>query len=359
MGMYKLFKNKDINPNESISGKQLSEIINIINSYLIRRAISGLDTSDITRIFPSLLRNVLDDCNGDYTKIVDYTKKNLINKNRGKSSNMPDDMQLKNAVRFSNVYNLRLPLKIIFKKLENKNNPAPVNFKDLSIEHLMPQSPTKEWLDALGVNEIEYENNLHRLGNLTLAAKIDNSKMKNNPWDYKKAVLTSTSHLKMNEEILKIEKWDINAINERTEKLMDKIIELYPYYSASDDVIVKYNISMDSIGIHAEGILYEEDGSVEIISGSEMVNYDRIATAETWAIYYFNDLIEEQIIKEKNDKMIFVKNYIFTVKRKTALSLTASLLTGTSKNGWRNWVDVDGNILDESKYIQKDMFQSE
>lgn len=57
--------------------------------------------------------------------------------------------------------------------------------------------------------------------------------------------------------------------------------------------------------------------------------------------------------------MVFIKNYVFTVKRKTALSLTASLLTGGSKSGWESWKDVDGNVLNESKYIQKNKFQSE
>lgn len=359
MGMYKLYKNKESDSVVSISGEQFASIVSVINSYLIRRAISGLDTSDITRLFPTLLKNVLDDCNEDYSKIVEYTKKNLINKNRGKSAYMPDDTQLKNAVRYANVYNLRLPLKVILKKLENQNNSAPVNSKNLSIEHLMPQTPTKEWLEALGVNEIEYENNVHRLGNLTLAAKIDNSKMKNNPWDYKKAVLASTSHLKINEEILQTKEWNLNAINDRTEKLLDKINELYPYCSASDDVIIKYNLSLDSSGIHAEGILYEEDGSVEILAGSEMVDYRSIMTGEAWEIEYYEDLLEEQIIKENENKMVFIKNYVFTVKRKTALSLTASLLTGGSKSGWESWKDVDGNVLNESKYIQKNKFQSE
>lgn len=359
MGMYKLYKNKESDSVVSISGEQFASIVSVINSYLIRRAISGLDTSDITRLFPTLLKNVLDDCNEDYSKIVEYTKKNLINKNRGKSAYMPDDTQLKNAVRYANVYNLRLPLKVILKKLENQNNSAPVNFKNLSIEHLMPQTPTKEWLEALGVNEIEYENNVHRLGNLTLAAKIDNSKMKNNPWDYKKAVLASTSHLKINEEILQTKEWNLKAINDRTEKLLDKINELYPYCSASDDVIIKYNLSLDSSGIHAEGILYEEDGSVEILAGSEMVDYRSIMTGEAWEIEYYEDLLEDQIIKENENKMVFIKNYVFTVKRKTALSLTASLLTGGSKSGWESWKDVDGNVLNESKYIQKNKFQSE
>lgn len=50
------------------------------------------------------------------------------------------------------------------------------------------------------VTEEEYQRNLNRLGNLTLAAKSDNSRMKNNPWEYKNDVLKTTSHLMINKK---------------------------------------------------------------------------------------------------------------------------------------------------------------
>lgn len=42
----------------------------------------------------------------------------------------------------------------------------------------MPQTPTREWIEKLRTTEDGYQRNLNRLGNLTLAAKSDNSKMK-------------------------------------------------------------------------------------------------------------------------------------------------------------------------------------
>jgi len=66
----------------------------------------------------------------------------------------------------------------------------------------MPQTPTREWIEKLRTTEDGYQRNLNRLGNLTLAAKSDNSKMKNNPWEYKNEILKSTSHLTINQKIL-------------------------------------------------------------------------------------------------------------------------------------------------------------
>lgn len=41
------------------------------------------------------------------------------------------------------------------------------------------------------------------------------------------------------------DKWTLEEINERTQKLINQIIELYPYSSASDDVIEKHEILLD------------------------------------------------------------------------------------------------------------------
>ena len=78
---------------------------------------------------------------------------------------------------------------IILERLELYDNPAPVDLSKLSIEHLMPQTPTDEWLAELDVDEETYFSNLHRIGNLTLAAKPDNSKMSNLNWEYKNEIL--------------------------------------------------------------------------------------------------------------------------------------------------------------------------
>ena len=74
----------------------------------------------------------------------------------------------------------------------------------------------------MGIDEETYQRNVHRLGNLTLATKVDNSIMKNNVWSYKNKILASTSHLKLNEELINVEKWTIDCIDERTNNLIEK-----------------------------------------------------------------------------------------------------------------------------------------
>lgn len=213
----------------SIRADVLGQLIQAVNAYLIRRNICDMDSQNISKLFPSILRHIIEKCDGNYTDIVAIFNQEMVGNSAGTSgSYMPTDAQLHDVLLNANVYG-RPALRIILDRLELNDNPAPVDLSALSIEHLMPQTPTEEWLEELDVDEETYMANLHRLGNLTLAAKPDNSKMSNQLWDYKNEVLKSTAHLKMNVELLSIPKWTIKCIDDRTRKLINRICELFPY----------------------------------------------------------------------------------------------------------------------------------
>lgn len=213
----------------SIKADVLGQLIQAINAYLIRRNICDMDSQNISKLFPTILRRVMEKCDGDYSDIVAVLNQEMVGNNAGTSgSYMPTDTQMHDALFNANVYG-RPTLRIVLDRLELSDNPAPVDLTTLSIEHLMPQTPTEEWLEELGVDEESYMANLHRLGNLTLAAKPDNSKMSNRLWDYKNEVLKSTAHLKMNVELLQIPKWTIKCIDDRTAAFIKRICEIFPY----------------------------------------------------------------------------------------------------------------------------------
>ena len=353
MELYNLYSTPDDLGDTLISVTQFTEIINILNTYLIRRAICDQDTSAITKIFPYILKDVMTECNGDFTNIVEILKKQLINKQRGKAAAMPTDEEMRNYLSTANVYNNKVTLRVIFNKLETLNNPAPVDLSKLSVEHLMPQTPTKEWLDILNIDSDTYEANLHRLGNLTLAEKSDNSSMKNKPFEYKKEILKSTSHLKMNIEILEKSKWTLEEIEERNKKLIEDIITIYPYTQAKGNIIKKHDIILKADGITAMGTFYEEDGSVEVEVGSEIKPIDEYTPS--WCIDIINSLLEDEIIKENENGYIFVKPYVFVTKTKngTSLSASAGVMLGGNRNGWDYWLDDLGQPLNKNKALVK------
>ena len=338
-----------------VSMEQFDAIMSMTNTYLIRRALCGLDTSDITRLFPSLLNDIFNECNKDYSKLIESFKRNLVNKNKGNSMEMPDDVKLYNSIMNANMYNLRITVRMFFDKLELSNNPAPVDLSVLSIEHLMPQTPTSEWYFELGVDEDTYQRNLHRLGNLTLATKPDNSKMKNKVWQYKNDILASTSHLKINEPLLKKDKWTIEDIDTRTKELINKIYELYPYFEVTGDAVIKYPIYLEASDIFATGKFYEDDGSVEIDEGSLLNTKFDNAAAYPEIEDMRQELIADGIIGETESGLCFLKNYVFYphFANSTALSSTASLLLHGSRNGWEYWLLESGKSIKSNKTLKK------
>ena len=226
-----------------ISTDVFVSLICAINTYMIRRSLCDMNSQNISKLFPTVLKKVLEKCNGDYTDVLKYLNQEMVGNMASTSKQMME--LLLNA----NVYK-RPALRIVLDRLELYNNPAPVNLNNLSIEHLMPQTPTEEWLEELDTDMETYLENLHRLGNLTLAAKKDNSKMSNLMWGYKNEVLKETAHLKLNLELMKIDKWDMAKIDIRTKELIEKICTIYPYPDVSvtqriDDSIVDEMTALD------------------------------------------------------------------------------------------------------------------
>ena len=207
----------------------LASLIYAINTYMIRRSLCDMNSQNISKLFPTVLKKVLEKCNEEYVDILKYLNQEMVGNTATTSgSYMPTDKQMMESLLNANVYK-RPSLRIVLDRLELFNNPAPVDLSQLSIEHLMPQTPTEEWLEELDTDMETYVENLHRLGNLTLAAKKDNSKMGNLMWDYKNEVLKETAHLKLNLELMQIDKWDMARIESRTKELVEKICVIYPY----------------------------------------------------------------------------------------------------------------------------------
>lgn len=233
-----------------ISTDVFVSLICAINTYMIRRSLCDMNSQNISKLFPTVLKKVLEKCNGDYTDVLKNLNQEMVGNMASTSgSYMPTDKQMMELLLNANVYK-RPALRIVLDRLELYNNPAPVNLSNLSIEHLMPQTPTEEWLEELDTDMETYLENLHRLGNLTLAAKKDNSKMSNLMWGYKNEVLKETAHLKLNLELMKIDKWDMAKIDIRTKELIEKICTIYPYPDVSvtqriDDSIVDEMTALD------------------------------------------------------------------------------------------------------------------
>lgn len=343
MEIYNLYESKNADGSRKVTSEDFAKIIDLFNTYNLRRNLCNLRTGVLTRIVPPMINEIEEYCDGDYSKIYNACVKSLVDNNRGKASMMPDDAYLKSNLSSINAYSLKSYLKVAFEKIESyieidgqlKKNPAKLDFSNLSIEHLMPQTITPEWYSILKIDKENYEYQLNRIGNLTLATHQDNSRMSNNPFEYKKEVLKRSGHINMNKEILEEEGWDLEKIELRTKELIEKICKLYPYAQVTEEEMKKYDIYYKNNANNISAIMYE-DQTVEIQPESYFEKNNIINST-------ISELEENGVIATYDDGYKFIQAYTFE-----SLEVITKLFLEEIENAWEEWIDCDNLPLNYS-----------
>ncbi|MCR5794002.1 MAG: DUF262 domain-containing HNH endonuclease family protein [Solobacterium sp.] len=340
MEMYSLFDDR------KITDAQFAGLIRLVDSYLMRRALCGNDTSAISRYFPTLLRTVLDARSENRkTDIVSLTRAALITYNKGKAQAMPTDDQLRSQLCEINAYSL-MCLRPVLDRIEHEGAHAAVDLSDLNIEHIMPQHPNKWWKTHAGCEtDDEYTFYVNLIGNLTLCAEYDNSRMGNNDFNAKKKQLQKTLHIRMNTQILKKNHWNKNDILERCSQLADEIIRIYPY-SGSDiekpAIRNKKVVVLNSPTVSARAIIHSET-DIEVLSGTTMKAYSHSEMKTMRQLYL--DLCKRDILTEdENGRAQFERSRHFK-----SLNEAAQFLMHRGGDNSAAWVHEDGSTLSNPK----------
>lgn len=199
---------------------QYTRILGLIESFLVRRFFAGIRTTQLNRLFMRLAQQLSED-----RDIVEATR--LALSEPGKR--WPRDEQFRERL-------LQFPLytegryeqrRLILETLEESYGAKEtVDLSKLNIEHVMPQTLTQEWKEALGefAEEI-HEGMVHLLGNLTLTGY--NPELSNSPFAVKREKLAQ-SNVEMNKEIAQETEWTQVQIAERGRRLAERALELWP-----------------------------------------------------------------------------------------------------------------------------------
>lgn len=317
----------------NIKAEEASNVIKLINIYLIRRYITNLDTNDISRYFPTYLRLVREKCAKEgYKNFYKICKDVLINSTRQKTSYIPDDADIKNYLKTANAYNLK-NIRWILEKIELKKSNVPIEQGSLSIEHVMPQTKGAGWTEVNNVSFEEYVSYVNRLGNLTLAAKVDNTVMGNRSFAVKKEILHKSSHIKMNEYFFKKKKWGFSEIDARTDAIINEILKLFPidvsnYMETRQDFDV---VIIKDGKVLAYGYFYGSDKNLRVKAGSKILLDKGVPQTKS-----ASELREE--LRENNG--IFLKDGSYLLKDDITFdspNTAAEFVLGGSKNGWDYW----------------------
>jgi len=208
--------------------RDVADALAYIESFLVRRMLCQVPTNNLNRVFnsaPAIIR--------DQVPVAAAVRSYL----SGRRRYWPSDAEVRRSIRTRPFYwTGRWPQRaFVLRRLEESYGaPEPVDFgaAKLTIEHVLPQTPTEDWLtllasdvtDEAGPKEL-HDLLVHTLGNLTLTA--ENAKLSNSPFQRKQDILHASA-LQMNREIADAPAWGKTQILQRAERLADRVIRIWP-----------------------------------------------------------------------------------------------------------------------------------
>lgn len=205
--------------------EDFKKILQVVISYLWRRAICEIPTNSLSKTFATLYQAVDKD---DY---VNSVIKAFVFKSSYKR--FPSDYEVREKLQTKDIYHFRLR-KYLLEALENYYHKEPIdlNTANYTIEHIMPQNieHNLSWQQMLGEDWQEVHSlYLHSLGNLTITGY--NAEMSNKSFVEKVNGESGFkhSHLKLNESIAQCDVWNKKAIQRRTNILTDIILKIWKY----------------------------------------------------------------------------------------------------------------------------------
>lgn len=219
-----------------IKEEDIIYLLEVIKTYIIRRAICNIQTNALNKIFANLVKEV-----ESREEFRNFFKENVLGILLSKSTTgiFPRDNQFKESLIKKDLYSFKLH-KYILSKIAMKDEKEIVKFEDLTTEHIMPQKLNSKWKVDLGTKyEDIHEKYLHTIGNLTLTGY--NPEISNKPFEEKKAFYTN-SNIKITRDLKKYEKWDESTILNRANELSELATKIWSIPKIEDRFINLKNI---------------------------------------------------------------------------------------------------------------------
>ncbi|GAA8776596.1 DUF262 and DUF1524 domain-containing protein [Helicobacter pylori] len=220
-----------------LSNDDFRDSIALIESYICRRAVCGLGTNSLNKVFPSFTKHIQKD---EYFKSLKAHFGYLTNNQR-----FPNNDEFKDRLITIDFYKFQ-KREYFFERLENFDRKERVYTHEYTIEHIMPQKLTKEWEKDLGENFQEIHNKyLHTIGNLTLTGY--NSEYSNKSFQEKQGMEKGfkDSPLRLNQGLRDLESFGEEKIKKRANDLADLALKIWTYPNLDAETLEKYKPKKD------------------------------------------------------------------------------------------------------------------
>ncbi|GAA8499938.1 DUF262 and DUF1524 domain-containing protein [Helicobacter pylori] len=211
--------------------------IALIESYICRRAVCGLGTNSLNKVFPSFTKHIQKD---EYFKSLKVHFGSLTEKQR-----FPNNDEFKKLFITIDFYRFKKN-KYFFERLENFDRKERVYTHEYTTEHIMPQKLTEEWERDLGENfQAIHDKYLHTIGNLTKTGY--NSEYSNNSFQEKRDMEKGfkDSPLRLNQGLRDLESFGEKEIEKRANDLADWALKIWTYPKLDAETLEKYKLKKE------------------------------------------------------------------------------------------------------------------
>lgn len=216
-----------------ISKKDILTILLSIESFVFRRFICDIPTNALNKVFMQLGKEIesFPEYVDDYVSIFHFV---LLQKTS--SQIFPNDQDFSEALLKKDIYQTQSRNKLhLLERLESFDNRESdierlLDEWELTIEHIMPQTLTPEWEEALWNNAKDIQSKyIHTLGNITLTWY--NSKYSNKSFLEKKTMEKwfNESPLFLNGYLKTVNEWNEKTILARYDVLKNKALETWKF----------------------------------------------------------------------------------------------------------------------------------
>ncbi|MCQ2761538.1 DUF262 and DUF1524 domain-containing protein [Helicobacter pylori] len=288
-----------------LSNQDFIPIIALIESYICRRAVCGLGTNSLNKVFPFVTKKINKD------QYLESIKAHFLSleKTTGK---FPKDSEFKDSLITKELYDPKKTKKIksFLERLEKFDTKEPVDTQKCNIEHIIPQTLTPEWQRDLGENfKAIHEKYLHTIGNLTLTGY--NSEYSNKSFQEKQGMEGGfkDSPLRLNQSLKDLESFGEEQIKKRANDLADWALKIWTYPKLDAETLEEdkqkgkrekkaYDLSSYKFGSHSRELF-------DILSKEIKALDERITEKfnQEYISYMFDKNFVDIVVQEKGLKL--------------------------------------------------------
>jgi hypothetical protein len=232
---------------EGLETVDKARTLNVLLSYIVRRAACGLNNANYNKVFLSIIAKL------DASAWTSENVAPALMASKADSARFPDDAEFERGLTTKPLYSsigprVRSILEAIEKARRTKFSDGGDVATDLTVEHILPQSWTEHWRlpDGTKAQMIELwassaedgsragvitrrQRLMHTLGNLTLLTQRLNSTVSNGPFEQKRDEIAKHTMLELNRCVLQASDWDEERIMQRGAEMAALAKGIWPY----------------------------------------------------------------------------------------------------------------------------------